>query len=47
MLFKNAGRSEGIEMMIQSCIEFGIAREKIVEKFSISKDDAEKYMSKF
>ena len=45
------GRSEGIEMMIQSCIEFGIDRqkicEKIVEKFSISKEDAEKYMSKF
>ena len=45
------GRSEGIEMMIQSCIEFGIDRqkicEKIVEKFSISKEDAEKYMSKY
>ena len=48
---RNAGRIEGIEMMIQSCIEFGIDRqkicEKIVEKFSISKEDAEKYMSKF
>ena len=52
---RNAGRiegiNEGIEMMIQSCIEFGIDREKIcekiVEKFSISKEDAEKYMSKY
>ncbi len=46
-----AGRIEGIEMMIQSCIEFGIDREKIcekiMEKFSMSKEDAEKYMSKY
>ena len=48
---RNAGRIEGIEMMIQSCIEFGIDREKICEKimgkFSMSKEDAEKYMSKY
>ena len=46
-----AGRNAGIEMMIQSCIEFGIDREKIcekiMEKFSMSKEDAEKYMSKY
>ena len=45
------GRNAGIEMMIQSCIEFGIDREKIcekiMEKFSMSKEDAEKYMSKY
>ena len=48
---RNAGRIEGIEMMIQSCIEFGIDSEKICEKimgkFSMSKEDAEKYMSKY
>ena len=45
------GRSEGIDMMIQSCMEFGIAKEeickKMIEKYSLSEEEAKKYMEKY
>ena len=43
------GREEGIKNLIETCIEFGISRENIIqkltEKYNLAREESEKYLN--
>lgn len=50
-LGKELGRQEGIQILIETCREFGISRadacQKVIEKFHLPSEEAEEFMKRY